>query len=87
MDSRAGNCAMFNFTSVVDSYKKMVSFVDENDLDSARKEQDKIIDECIKHKATGNFFVSAKKQFNVDVNHLGFNVGLPRPPLCYHYKW
>ncbi|CAG2179920.1 unnamed protein product [Oppiella nova] len=87
LDSRAANCALFNFGPVVECYKKMVSFVDQSDLDSAREEQTKIIGESMKHQMSGNYFVSAKKQFNADVKHLGINVGAARPPLCYQYEW
>ncbi|XP_054156974.1 N-acetylneuraminate lyase B-like [Oppia nitens] len=83
----AGICALFNLPEVVDAYKKLVAHVDRSDLDSARREQSAIVDECVKHKTSGNFFLSIKQTFNSIVKPLGLDFGYPRPPISYHYNW
>lgn len=87
VDCNAGICALFNLPEVVDSYKKIVKFVEVSDLESARREQNKIIDAVIKQKSSGNFFLSIKTTFNSLVKPLGLDFGVPRPPIHYHYKW
>jgi len=87
VDCNAGICALFNLPEVVDSYKKIVKYVELSDLENARKEQNKIIDQTFKHKANGNFFLSVKTTFNSNVKSLGLDFGFPRPPIHYHYNW
>jgi N-acetylneuraminate lyase len=87
LDCEAGICALFNLPEVVQSYKKIIELVGKLDLESARREQNKIIDECIKHQSSGNFFLSIKTAFNATVKPLGLDFGYPRPPIHYAYKW
>jgi len=87
VDCNAGICALFNLAEVVHSYKKLMSFVEQSDLDSARKEQLYITEQTLKHKMSTNFFLSIKKTFNTAVKPLGLDFGHPRPPIHYHYQW
>ena len=57
---------------------------DNKDMETARKEQTKIIDEVLKHKSNGNFFLSVKTHFNKMVENSGMNMGMPRPPIYFH---
>ncbi len=86
VECNAGICALFNLPEVVKSYKKILSSVEKLDLKTAREEQNKIIDECLKHKTSGNFFLSIKNTFNSNVKSLKLNFGYPRPPIYFHYK-
>ena len=83
IDCTAGNTSLFNLPEVVDSYKKMTEFLKNSDLESARKEMDKILEEKLKHLATGNLLLSLKTK----IKSLGLDCGVPRPPVYYHYKW
>jgi len=87
VECNAAVCALFNFPKVVDSYKKIISSVEKLDLENARKEQNKIIDECLKQRTSGNFFLSIKTTFNSNVKSLNLNVGYPRPPISYNYQF
>ncbi len=70
VECNASICALFNLPEVVKSYKKIVSSVEKLDLKTAREEQNKIIDECLKHKISGNLFLSIKITFNSNVKSL-----------------
>jgi len=87
VDCNASICALFNMPEVIGSYKKIIEAVERSDLKTARIEQNKIIDETLKYKADGNFFLSLKTAFNARVKPLGLNFGQPRPPIHYHYSW
>ena len=82
----AGLCTLFTFPTIVQSYKKMIEYVHQFDMESARKEQDKIIDADLVHIKSNNYFLSLKTAFNEVVRPLGMDFGFPRPPVSYHYK-
>jgi len=86
VECNAGICALFNLPQIAISYKKMLSFVEKLDLKSAREEQNKIIDETLKHKKSGKFLLSIKTTFNLKAKSLNLNVGNPRPPISFDYN-
>ena len=82
----AGLCTLFTFPDVAKSYKNMIKHIQKCDLESARKEQDKMIDAELAHLKSGNYFLSIKTSFNELVRPLGMDFGFPRPPISNHYK-
>lgn len=87
VECNAAVCALFNLPNIVQSFHKIVADVERNDFQAARQEQYKIVDACLLHKNSGNFFLSIKTTFNSLVKPLGLNFGLPRPPIAYEYNF
>ena len=77
-------CGCFTFPNVFKSFEMILDAKDNNDLETARKEQMKITEVVTKYRRTDNFFLSFKTSANKMFENTGINLGLPRAPINFN---
>lgn len=82
-DCNAAMCGCFTLPDVFKSFHMILNAKDNNDLETARKEQMKIAEVVTKHRRTSNFFLSFKTSVNQMFENTGINLGLPRAPINF----